>query len=60
MESYRSLLRRDTNQIKQRVRLLCGSGEIRYLAATVTDMLDDPNVQAIVWNYSDITAHQDG
>jgi diguanylate cyclase (GGDEF)-like protein/PAS domain S-box-containing protein len=36
-------------------RLLHGTGLWRWIEATATNLLDDPNVQAIVINYRDIT-----
>jgi hypothetical protein len=34
-------------------------GRIGWVLAKLTDMLDDPNVQAIVCNYADITARKE-
>jgi len=52
LEAYRQLLEGE----QQRVGLVIGvpraDGEVVRLAATLTDMLDDPCVLGIIWNYS--------
>lgn len=40
-------------------RVCIPDGSIRWVLARLTDMLDDPNVQAIVCNYADITAQKE-
>jgi PAS domain S-box-containing protein len=52
---YKMLLSRSCRQVKREIRVPRADGIIRWFAVTVTDMLDDPNVQGIVWNYLDIT-----
>jgi PAS domain S-box-containing protein len=55
IEAYRKLLRRACAKATIEFRVPRADGAIAWFSATVTDMLDDPNVQCIVWNYSDIT-----
>lgn len=55
IEAYDRLLRRTCDKVTLELRVPRADGTIAWFAATVTDMLDDPNVQCIVWNYSDIT-----
>jgi PAS domain S-box-containing protein len=55
IEAYRKLLRRACAKITIEFRMPRADGTIAWFSATVTDMLDDPNVQCIVWNYTDIT-----
>lgn len=57
MECYEQLLRRDCEKITREVRVPRADGTIRWFSITLTDMLDNPNVQCIVWNYTDVT-HQ--
>jgi PAS domain S-box-containing protein len=54
VDCYDQLLtgRAKTMEFEGRV---CGHGSVRWVLAKLTDMLDDPNVQAIVCNYSDVT-----
>ena len=52
---YKMLLSGSCGQVKREIRVPRADGTIRWFAVTVTDMLDDPNVQGIVWNYLDIT-----
>jgi PAS domain S-box-containing protein len=52
VDAYRQLLQGRCGKIKVEFRLLRADGTIAAFAATLTDMLDDPNVQGIVWNYS--------
>jgi PAS domain S-box-containing protein len=58
IEAYRKLLRRSCAKITIEYRVYRADGTIAWFSATVTDMLDDPNVQCIVWNYADITAEK--
>ena len=55
VECYRDLLERRCGQAKFEVRALRPDGSIQYLAGVLTDQLDNPDVQAIVCNYSDVT-----
>jgi PAS domain S-box-containing protein len=55
IETYRKLLRRASAKATIELRVPRADGTIAWFSATVTDMLDDPNVQCIVWNYTDIT-----
>lgn len=55
IEAYRKLLRRACAKVIIEFRVPRVDGTIAWFSATVTDMLDDPNVQCIVWNYTDIT-----
>jgi PAS domain S-box-containing protein len=55
IDAYQQLLRRACTQANLELRVERADGTIACYSATITDMLDDPNVQAIVWNYSDIT-----
>ena len=55
IEAYRKLLRRACAKTTIEFRVPRADGTIAWFSATVTDMLDDPNVQCIVWNYTDIT-----
>lgn len=58
IEAYRQLLRRACAKITIELRAPRADGTVAWFSATVTDMLDDPNVQCIVWNYTDITAEK--
>ena len=53
-ESYRRLAA-GTVQVEHSVRLLNQQGQSVWVEGTVTDMLDNPAVQAVVHNYRDIT-----
>lgn len=55
VEAYDKLLRRECAKVTIELRVPRADGTIAWFSATVTDMLDDPNVQCIVWNYADIT-----
>jgi PAS domain S-box-containing protein len=55
IDCYRNLLHRHCGTIKFEARAVHANGSIMYLSGSLSDMLDDPNVQAIVCNYSDIT-----
>jgi PAS domain S-box-containing protein len=58
IEAYRKLLRRECGKITIELRVPRADETIAWFSATLTDMLDDPNVQCIVWNYTDITAEK--
>jgi PAS domain-containing protein len=51
-DAYQQLLVGHCGQIKIEFRLVRADGTIAGFRATLTDMLDDPNVHGIVWNYS--------
>jgi len=55
LEAYRKLLGRSCTKVRLDVRVPRPDGSMAHLSATVTDMLDDPNVQCIVWNYCQST-----
>jgi PAS domain S-box-containing protein len=57
---YRRLLDRRCAKTEFEVRAYRPDGSIVYLSGTLTDMLDDPNVQAIVFNYADVTQRKLG
>jgi PAS domain S-box-containing protein len=59
IEAYRKLLRRACAKIAIEFRVPRVDGTIAWFSATLTDMLDDPNVQCIVWNYADITREKE-
>lgn len=54
IECYDMLLNGSCRQVKQEIRVPRVDGTLRRFSVTLTDMLDDPNVQGIVWNYHDI------
>ncbi len=56
---YQLLLSRSRTQINRRFLVRRADGAVRCFSVTLTDMLDDPNVQGIVWNYEDVTAEKD-
>ncbi len=55
-QCYAQLLERRGKQVHHEIRAWKADGTIVWLQGTVTDMLDNPNVQAFVHNYKDITA----
>lgn len=59
VDCYRQLLSRSCCQVKREIRVPRSDGPIRRFSITLTDMLDDANVQAIVWNYHDVTAEKE-
>jgi PAS domain S-box-containing protein len=59
IEAYRKLLRRACAKITIELRVPRADGTLAWFSATLTDMLDDPNVQCIVWNYTDITREKE-
>ena len=59
LECYRELLGRTSQQVKQEIRVPCADRTIHWFSITLTDMLDNPDVQAIVLNYHDITAQKE-
>ena len=58
VDCYKQLLSGERQQLSHDIRVPRADGTIRWFSITLTDMLDDPNVQCIVWNYADITAHK--
>jgi len=52
VDAYRQLLRGDCGKVAILVRVALPDGASVLHRATLTDMLDNPNVQGIVWNYS--------
>ncbi len=52
LDAYTQLLGTPGGKICISVRVPQKNGTIATFNATLTDMLDDPNVQGIVWNYS--------
>jgi PAS domain S-box-containing protein len=58
-DCYRRLLSRAAASIETEVRILRPDGSSFWVEVTVTDMLDVPDVQAIVCNYSDITRRKE-
>jgi PAS domain-containing protein len=52
VDAYRQLLEGCCGKVNIEFRLVRADGTITQFKATVTDMLDNPNVQGIVWNYS--------
>lgn len=59
LDCYKRLLNRSCQQVKQEIRAQCADQNVHWFAITLTDMLDNPDVQAIVWNYHDITAQKE-
>jgi PAS domain S-box-containing protein len=57
-DCYRRLLRRESATLDIEVRVVRADGSLLWAEATLTDMLDVPEVQAIVCNYSDITVRK--
>jgi PAS domain-containing protein len=53
VDAYRELLESRCGEAKIVIRMTKADGSIALLAVTLTDMLDNPDVQGIVWNYSD-------
>jgi PAS domain S-box-containing protein len=58
-DCYRRLLKREESSIDVEARGLLSDGSFVWLEATFTDMLDHPDVQAIVCNYRDITIRKE-
>ena len=52
LDAYRELLEGRCEKIKILVRVPLADGTIALFGATLTDMLDNPNIQGILWNYS--------
>ena len=52
---FEQLLNGSEKYLEFEGRVCSADGAIRWVFAKLTDMLDDPNVQAIVCNYSDVT-----
>jgi PAS domain S-box-containing protein len=53
---YDQLLQRHAQKVRCEIRVVRADGSTARFSVTMTDMLDDPNVQCIVWNYVDITS----
>jgi PAS domain S-box-containing protein len=58
-DCYRRLLDRACDSVEIEARAFRGDGSYVWVEATVTDMLDAPEVQAIVCNYRDITGRKE-
>jgi PAS domain S-box-containing protein len=59
VDCYKRLLKRDCVKITREVRVPRADGSIAWFSVTLTDMLDNPDVQCIVWNYLDITTQKE-
>jgi PAS domain S-box-containing protein len=55
LDIYEQLLSRKCQQVNTEIRVPRADGAIRWFSIRITDMLDDPDVQCIVWNYCDST-----
>jgi PAS domain-containing protein len=58
IEAYRKLPRRACAKITLELRVARAEGIIAWFSVKMTDMLDDPNVQCIARDYSDITGEK--
>jgi len=58
-DCYRRLVSRAESSIDVEMRGLLSDGSFVWIEATFTDMLDHPDVQAIVCNYRDITIRKE-
>ena len=54
-QCYAELMKGHGSRVRHEVRMLSPDGSPVWVESTVTNMLDDPNVQAIVHNYRNIT-----
>ena len=52
VDAYRQLLQGSCGKITIAVRVPRANGSVALHTATLTDMLDNPDIQGIVWNYS--------
>lgn len=52
VEAYRQLLEERRGRVRILVRLANAEGEVTLYGATLTDMLENPDIQGIVCNYS--------
>lgn len=59
VDCYRRLLNRSCQQVQREIRVPCADRTVHWFSITLTDMLDHADVQAIVWNYHDITAQKE-
>ena len=59
-ECYGQLLSGRCRKVEFEVRVFRPDESIMCLSGTLTDMLDDPNVQAIVCNYADVSHRKHG
>jgi len=57
---YEELLSRRSGSVEFEGRFRRPDGSFGWVSAVFTDMLDDPNVHAIVCNYTDITQQKEG
>lgn len=60
LDCYDRILRRRCSRVEFEVRTYRPDGSLRWVAVTLTDMLDNPNVQAIVCNVDDVTERKHG
>ncbi len=58
-DCYQRLLSRAASSIDVETRILRPDGSYVWLESTITDMLDVPDVQAFVWNCSNITQRKE-
>jgi hypothetical protein len=58
VDAYHKLLHGLCGKITIAIRVVRANGAIVLHTATLTDMLDDPSVQGIVWNYSAQPLHE--
>jgi len=58
-DCYQRLLSRASTSVELEARVLRSDGSYFWAEATITDMLDEPDVQAIVCNYSDISLRKE-
>jgi PAS domain S-box-containing protein len=56
--AFASLLANPAQPATIRCRVIDGSGEWHWMEVEMTDMLDDPDVQAVVWNSRDVTRRE--
>jgi PAS domain S-box-containing protein len=56
--AFASLLANPAQSATVRCRVIDGSGEWHWMEVEMTDLLDDPDVQAVVWNSRDITQRE--
>jgi len=59
LECYRQIAAKRVHKIEHECRLLKRDGSSVWVAGTITDMLDDPAVQAIVHNYRSVSERKD-
>jgi PAS domain S-box-containing protein len=59
VDCYRQVVDHPGASVEFEVRALGADGSFMWVEGTLTDMLDDPNVQAIVCNYADCTLQRE-